>query len=101
MRLRSLGLTFVLAALALVFVAGCGGGGGGTPPTPVTITTTTLKPGTVNSTFTATLAATGGSGTIHLVGLERKPADGTDIEQRRRNYGHAYHGWAQQLYRPG
>ena len=32
MRLRSLGLTFVLAALALVFVAGCSGGGGGTRP---------------------------------------------------------------------
>ncbi len=63
MRLRSLGLTLVLAALALVFVAGCSGGGGGTPPTPVTITTTALTPGTVNSTFTATLAATGGSGT--------------------------------------
>jgi hypothetical protein len=63
MRLRSLGLTFVLAVLALVFVAGCSGGGGGTPPTPVTITTTTLTPGTVNSSFSATLAATGGSGT--------------------------------------
>jgi hypothetical protein len=63
MRLRSLGLTFVLAVLALVFVAGCSGGGGGTPPTPVTITTTTLTQGTVNSSFTATLAATGGSGT--------------------------------------
>jgi Putative Ig domain len=63
MRLRSLGLTFVLAVLALVFVAGCSGGGGGTPPTPVTITTTTLTQGTVNSSFSATLAATGGSGT--------------------------------------
>jgi Putative Ig domain len=63
MRLRSLGLTFVLAVLVLVFVAGCGGGGGGTPPTPVTITTTTLTQGTVNTSFSATLAATGGSGT--------------------------------------
>jgi hypothetical protein len=63
MRLRSLGLKFVLAALALVFVAGCGGGGGGTPPTPVTISTKTLTQGTVNTGFSATLAATGGSGT--------------------------------------
>ena len=63
MRLRSLGLTFVLAVLALVFVAGCSGGGGGTPPTPVTVTTTTLNPGTVNTSFTAPLSATGGSGT--------------------------------------
>jgi hypothetical protein len=61
MRLRS--LTFVLAVLALVFVSGCSGGGGGTPPTPVTITTTTLTGGTVNTSFTAPLAATGGSGT--------------------------------------
>jgi hypothetical protein len=63
MRLRSLGLTFVLAALALVFVSGCNGGGGGTPPTPVSITTTTLTQGTVGTSLTAPLAATGGSGT--------------------------------------
>jgi Putative Ig domain len=63
MRLRSLCLKLVLAALALVFVAGCNGGGGGTPPTPVSITTTTLTQGTVNTSFSAALAATGGSGT--------------------------------------
>src|ERR1700728_427900 len=63
MRLRSLGLTFVLAALALVFIAGCSGGGSTPPPTPVTVTTTTLAQGTVNTTFTAPLSATGGSGT--------------------------------------
>ena len=63
MRLRSLGLTFVLAVLALVFVAGCSGGAAAPAPTPVTVTTTTLNPGTVNTSFTATLSATGGSGT--------------------------------------
>src|SRR5580658_5996250 len=63
MRFRSLGLTFVLAALALVFVSGCNGGGGVTPPTPVSITTTTLTQGTVGTSLTAPLAATGGSGT--------------------------------------
>jgi hypothetical protein len=63
MRLRSLCLKLLLAALALVFVAGCNGGGGGTPPTPVSITTTTLTQGTVNTSFSAALAATGGSGT--------------------------------------
>jgi hypothetical protein len=63
MRLRSLSLAFVLAVLVVVFVAGCGGGGGGNPTTPISITTTTLNPGTINTTFTATLAATGGSGT--------------------------------------
>jgi hypothetical protein len=63
MRLRSLGLTFVFMVLALIFMAGCGGGGGGNPTTPITITTTTLASGTVNTSFSATLAATGGSGT--------------------------------------
>jgi hypothetical protein len=65
MRLRSFSPTFIFAVLTLVILAGCSGGGGNppTPPTPVTITTTTLTQGTVNTTFSATLAATGGSGT--------------------------------------
>ena len=100
MRLRSLGLTFVLAALALVFVAGCSGGGGGTPPTPVTVTTTTLTPGTVHSTFTATLAATGGSGT-YTWWSRAETCRRADFEQRRRNYGHAHRSWTQQLYGSG
>src|ERR1700678_852235 len=61
MRLRLLSLTCGLAIYASV--TGCSGGGGGNPPTPISITTTTLNKGTINTTFTATLAATGGSGT--------------------------------------
>jgi Putative Ig domain len=61
MRLRLLSLTCGLAIYALV--TGCSGGGGSNPPTPISITTMTLVQGTINSTYNATLAATGGSGT--------------------------------------
>jgi hypothetical protein len=61
MRLRSLGLVCGLALSQ--WMMGCGGGGSTPPPTPVSITTSTLTDGTVNTTYTATLSATGGSGT--------------------------------------
>jgi hypothetical protein len=63
MRLRSVSPTFVFAVFALVLLAGCSGGGGTPPPTPVTITTTTLAQGTVSTSLTVPLSATGGSGT--------------------------------------
>src|ERR1700677_3055805 len=61
MRLRSLGLVCALALSQ--WMMGCGGGGSTPPPTPVSITTSTLTDGMVNATYTATLSATGGSGT--------------------------------------
>jgi hypothetical protein len=48
--------------LITIFVAGCNGGGNTPPSNPITITTTTLKQGTLNTSYTATLNATGGSG---------------------------------------
>jgi hypothetical protein len=60
-------LGFLRLACGLVFLValliGCGGGGGNNPPIPISIITSTLKDGAINSTYTATLAATGGSGT--------------------------------------
>jgi hypothetical protein len=61
MKLRSLGL--VCALVLSQWMMGCGGGGSTPPATPISITTSTLTEGTTNTTYTATLAATGGSGT--------------------------------------
>ena len=62
MRLRLLSLACGLAIYASV--TGCSGGGGGNnPPTPITITTTSLSQATIKTAYSATLAATGGSGT--------------------------------------
>jgi large repetitive protein len=63
MRARSLGFVCLLAVLITIFVAGCSGGGNTPPSNPVSITTTSLSQGTVNTSFSATLSATGGSGT--------------------------------------
>jgi Putative Ig domain len=63
MRARSLGFVCLLAVLITIFVAGCNGGGNTPPSNPVSITTTSLSQGTVNTSFSATLSATGGSGT--------------------------------------
>jgi Putative Ig domain len=61
MRLRSLGL--ICGLVLSQWVMGCSGGGSTPPVTPITITTTSLTQGTTNTTYSATLAATGGSGT--------------------------------------
>ncbi len=61
MRLRSLGL--VCGLVLSQWMMGCSGGGNTPPPTPITITTSTLTGGTTNAAYSATLAATGGSGT--------------------------------------
>ena len=61
MRLRSLG--FVCGLVLSQWLMGCSGGGSTPPATPITITTTTLTEGTTNTAYSATLAATGGSGT--------------------------------------
>jgi Putative Ig domain len=61
MRLRSIGL--ICGLVLTQWMIGCSGGGSNPPVTPVTITTTTLSQGTTNTAYSATLAATGGSGT--------------------------------------
>ena len=62
-RSRLLRLAFGAVLLSALLI-GCGGGGGNNPPvTPITITTATLTDGTVKTSYHATLAATGGSGT--------------------------------------
>jgi Putative Ig domain len=50
-------------SLLFALLAGCSGGGSNPPVTPITITTTTLNQGTTSTAYSATLAATGGSGT--------------------------------------
>ena len=63
----------VLVAVLLVACFGCGGGGGSTstpvfpapPPAPTfAVSTTTLPPATRNQPYSATLSATGGTGTL-------------------------------------
>jgi len=48
--------------LTLCLSQGCGGGSSSPPPPPLSITTTSLTGGTVGVAYSATLAATGGSG---------------------------------------
>ena len=59
-------LAFLCGVLVLGLLAGCGGGSGSTPPPPpaaLSITTTSpLTAGTVNTAYSITLAATGGTG---------------------------------------
>lgn len=62
MSLRSLGI--VCGLVFSQWTMGCGGGGSTPPPTPITITTSTLSQGTANTAYSATLAATGGSGSF-------------------------------------
>jgi hypothetical protein len=57
--------TLVCGFIFFLLMTGCGGSGGNTPPvTPITITTTTLTEGTIKTAYSASLAATGGSGTF-------------------------------------